>query len=58
MTVSVALGSYIVNASASGYYSYTNLFTFGSTVYYINISLVKLVNYGYMSNSVTPYTEL
>ena len=56
--MSVALGSYIVNASASGYYSYTNLFTFGSTVYYINISLVKLVNYGYLSNSVTPYTEL
>jgi hypothetical protein len=58
LTLSLAPGSYFVNASESGYYSYTNLFTFGSSVYYINITLVKLVNYGFLSGSVSPDTAL
>lgn len=53
-TVSLAPGSYFLNATKNGYYTYTDLKSFGSKVYYINITLVPLLKYGYLVGSVIP----
>lgn len=52
--ISISPGYYFLNVSETGYYTYTNLFDFGSLSYSINISLKPLVSYGQLKGSVYP----
>ena len=56
--VSIAPGYYFVNVSKSGYYTFTNLYDFHSSTYYINVTLKQLVSYGYLNGTITPGTAL
>lgn len=48
-------GYYFINATEYGYSTYTNYISISSNhSYYINITLVKLTGYGYLSGSVNP----
>ena len=57
--LSLSPGKYFIEASQAGYYSYSNLFSFGSsTTYYINISLVRLAIFGYLTGTLSPGSAL
>ena len=54
-TLSVAPGQDYINASLSGYSSFSNLYTFTSgETFYLNITLSKLSTYGYLVGTATP----
>lgn len=52
--LSLQQGYHFLNASETGYETSTNLFYFGPSLYYVNISLVKLTTYGYLVGNVSP----
>ncbi|MHB1709483.1 MAG: hypothetical protein ACYCT2_08435 [Thermoplasmataceae archaeon] len=53
--LSVAPGRDYINASLSGYSSFSNLYTFSSgETFYLNITLSRLSVYGYLAGTVTP----
>ncbi len=56
--LSIAPGYYFINVSKSGYYTFTNLYDFHSSSYYINVTLKQLVSYGYLNGTVVPGTAL
>lgn len=53
--LSIAPGQDYINASLSGYTSYSNLYNFTSgETFYLNITLSRLSVYGYLSGTVAP----
>ena len=53
--LSIAPGQDYINASLSGYSSFSNLYTFSSgETFYLNITLSRLSIYGYLAGTVTP----
>ena len=56
--LSMAPGYYFINVSKSGYYTFTNLYDFHSSTYYINVTLKQLLTYGYLNGTVSPGTAL
>ena len=54
-TLSVLPGNYYVNATLSGYHSFSNLFTITSSKsYFVNVTLTPLVRYGFLTGMVSP----
>ncbi len=54
-TLSVLPGNYYVNATLSGYHSFSNLFTVNSNrAYFVNVTLTPLLRYGYLTGTVYP----
>lgn len=54
-SLSLLPGNYYVNATLSGYHSFSNMFTIGpDRAYFVNVTLTPLLKYGYLIGSVAP----
>ena len=54
IVLSLQQGSHFINVSKVGYQTFTDLFYFGPSVYYVNITLVQLTSFGFLVGTVNP----
>lgn len=58
-TITLSQGYYYINASLSGYHSFTNMYDFKSGLtYYANITLSPLSVYGYLKGTISPESAI
>ena len=54
-TLSLLPGNYYVNATLSGYHSFSNLFTVNpDKSYFVNVTLTPLISYGFLTGNIFP----
>ncbi len=54
LVLSLQQGYHFINVSRSGYQTFTDLFYFGPSTYYVNITLIPLTTFGYLAGTVYP----